>query len=85
MKILGYATTACIFGPGIIIYGMLGFFGAAAYGADTEGNILNNKWGNKYVQVCLNLAIAGAPPGPECQACWVLSLYLALSLPEVEH
>lgn len=70
MRILGYATSASIFGPGVIIYGMLGFFGAAAYGADTEGNVLNNKWGNKYVQVCLNLAIA---------------MYLALSLPAVVY
>ena len=59
MKILGYATTASLYGPGIIIYGILGFFGAAMYGADTAGNILQNTWGNKYVQVCLNVIIAG--------------------------
>ena len=60
MKILGYATSAALCGPGVVIYGLLGYFGAALYGADTEGNILQNVWGNKYVQVCLNISIAGA-------------------------
>lgn len=63
MRVLGYATSISIFVPGAIIYSLLGFFGAAAYGPTTSGNILTNKWGNKYVQVCLNLAIARKSPG----------------------
>ena len=35
--------------------------GAANYGADTASNILENTWGNKWVQLFINLSIASAP------------------------
>ena len=34
--------------------------GAANYGADTASNILENTWGNKWVQLFINLSIASA-------------------------
>ena len=43
--------------------------GAANYGADTQSNILENTWGNKWVQLCINLSIASA----------ALSTYLELA------
>ena len=64
MRVLGYATSLSLFVPGAIIYSLLGFFGAAAYGPATSGNILINKWGNKYVQVVLNIAIARMSSDP---------------------
>ena len=40
-----------------------GFFGAAAFGADTEGNILENSLGsNTKAQAALNIFMSGGRP-----------------------
>ncbi len=43
-----------------MIYGAVGFFGAAYYGSNTEQNILVNQWlGGGVAQGILNLSMAG--------------------------
>ena len=50
-------------GTGFILYYLVGFFGAAAFGQDTEGNILeNNLGGNGKAQGALNIFFAGERP-----------------------
>ena len=43
-----------------IIYFVLGFFGAARWGASTDGNLLVNSWGPPAYQGVLNILLGGA-------------------------
>mmetsp|Transcript_12290 Transcript_12290/g.36966 ORF Transcript_12290/g.36966 Transcript_12290/m.36966 type:complete len:541 (-) Transcript_12290:2518-4140(-) len=67
-RILSWAVRFTILGAAFVTYGLMGFFSAAWFGQDTEGNILENNLGKKEVQAFLNISIA---------------LYIALSLPPV--
>ncbi len=50
----------CVAVNAFIIYGAVGFFGAAYYGSNTEQNILVNQWlGGGVAQGILNLSMAG--------------------------
>ena len=51
------------------VYGVIGVFGAARYGAATEGNILVNSWLGGSAEGILDLAIAA---------------YLSISVPPVQ-
>ncbi|KAL0039724.1 hypothetical protein WJX77_006100 [Trebouxia sp. C0004] len=56
-------------GIAFVVYALIGFFGAADFGSNTQGNVLENDLGGGAGQGVLNIA---------------MSLYLALSLPPVE-
>ena len=47
-----------------IIYFVLGFFGAARWGASTNGNLLVNSWGPPAYQGVLNILLGGEAPHP---------------------
>ena len=57
------AIVICEFaGTAFTMYYLAGFFGAAAYGQDTEGNILENSLGsNTKAQGALNIFMTGIP------------------------
>jgi hypothetical protein len=50
---LGLAVTA------FCTYFIIGFFGAARWGASTAGDILENEWGERYYNGILNVLLAG--------------------------
>lgn len=46
-------------GISFVIYSVIGFFGAALFGSNTEGNILENDLGGGPGQGVLNMAMSG--------------------------
>lgn len=44
LKVTSRATAIAIFVVANVVFGVLGFFGAARYGLETQGNILVNAW-----------------------------------------
>lgn len=44
LKLTSRATAIAIFVVANVVFGVLGFFGAARYGLDTQGNVLVNAW-----------------------------------------
>ncbi|KAL2644991.1 hypothetical protein R1flu_012578 [Riccia fluitans] len=70
VKIVSYSTRIVILINAFVIYFLIGFFGAAVYGRDTQENILENEWLTGGVaQGVLNLSMA---------------VYLCLATPAME-
>ncbi|KAK9821612.1 hypothetical protein WJX81_007885 [Elliptochloris bilobata] len=67
-KILSFCMRTVIMGFAFIIYFCLGFFGAARWGASTQGNLLQNVWGPGPYQGTLNT---------------LLGIYLAFTMPPI--
>ncbi|GAQ81504.1 Amino acid transporter protein [Klebsormidium nitens] len=68
IKILAWSARFVTLGNAFLTYCVLGFFGAARYGAATKGNILQNEWiggkgwqGLLNVFMCLYIAVSGPP------------------------
>jgi amino acid permease len=60
VKLISWSTRIVVLVNAFIIYGAVGFFGAAYYGSNTEQNILVNQWlGGGVAQGILNLLMAG--------------------------
>ncbi|CAK9219067.1 unnamed protein product [Sphagnum troendelagicum] len=70
VKLISWSTRIVVLVNAFIIYGVVGFFGAAYYGSNTEQNILVNQWlGGGVAQGILNLSMA---------------VYLAIANPTIE-
>ena len=48
----------CTTGIAFVVYAVIGFFGAADFGSNTEGNILENDLGGGAGQGVLNIAMS---------------------------
>ncbi|GAQ87696.1 Amino acid transporter protein [Klebsormidium nitens] len=95
VKMLGWSNRFVVLVNAFVTYFILGFFGAARYGADTEGNILQNAWigggvwqGLLNVAMCLYLAVSLPPiefPTRHTLDIWLVKLLTAVGVEDAAH
>lgn len=69
-KLISTATTIAVGGVAVVVYGLVGVFGAARYGLQTQGDLLVNDWlGGGRAEGCLDAVVLA---------------YLAISMPPIQ-